>query len=200
VGLAVRIIVAASILALFAAHAMPAENLVIDDTRIQYNYTFQTLGSQHFCDLATTIIKAPLVIKLTAAFVTDDAKPKDQQLTVAYIVEAFVTRLGKNSQLESQQVKVAAGRIISDVFNTDLHASKTAEQAGVLGASYIIPSEGSLALFMNALTIRGTYTLAVEVENHSMIIAKVRPTPEIFDPSEKWNKCSLALMQQRPSK
>ena len=46
--------------------------------------------------------KAPMVIKLTAAFVTDEAKPKDRNLTVAYIVEAFVVGAGKNSQLESK--------------------------------------------------------------------------------------------------
>jgi hypothetical protein len=62
----------------------------MDDARIQYTYSFSTLGPRHFCDFATTMAKAPLVVKLTAAFVTDDTKPKDQDVTVAYIVEAFV--------------------------------------------------------------------------------------------------------------
>jgi hypothetical protein len=44
--------------------------------------------------------KAPMVIKLTAAYVTDDARPKDQDIRVAYIVEAFVIGPGKNSKPE----------------------------------------------------------------------------------------------------
>jgi hypothetical protein len=97
--------------------------------------------------------------------------------------------------LESKQVKVTAGRIISDIFNSDLHATKNFDRD--LGASYNIPSEGSLALFTNLITIRGAYTLAFELENHSSLIVNVKPTQEIFDASEKWNKCSIALMQHQ---
>jgi hypothetical protein len=98
--------------------------------------------------------------------------------------------------LESKQIKVVAGRIISDILNSDLHAVRNVDKD--LGASYTIPSEGSLALFTNVLTIRGAYTLAVEFENNSSLIVNVKPTPEIFGPSEKWNKCSIAIMEHRP--
>jgi hypothetical protein len=189
----VRIVVTCA-LAFFATSAV-AENLVMDDARVQYTYSFETRGPLHFCDLATVMAKAPMVIKLTAAFITDDTKPKDKDLTVTYIVEAFVVRAGNNSQLESKQVKVTAGRIISDIFNSDLHATKNFDRD--LGASYNIPSEGSLALFTNLITIRGAYTLAFELENHSSLIVNVKPTQEIFDASEKWNKCSIALMQHQ---
>jgi hypothetical protein len=97
--------------------------------------------------------------------------------------------------MESKQIKVAAGRVISDVFNSDLHASKNVDRD--LGASYLIPSEGSLALFTNALTIRGKYSLAVELENHSKLIISVRPTPEIYDAADRWSKCSVAIMQHQ---
>jgi hypothetical protein len=188
-------IVAACALAFFATSAV-AENLVVDDARIQYTYSFDVRGPLHFCDLATTMAKAPMVIKLTAAFITDDTKPKDKDLTVAYIVEAFVVGAPKGSNnLESKQIKVVAGRIISDIFNSDLHAVRNVDKD--LGASYTIPSEGSLALFSNVLTIRGAYTLAVDFENNSSLIVNVRPTPDIFSPSEKWNKCSIAIMQHR---
>lgn len=189
-------IIAACVLAFFATSAV-AENLVIDDARVQYTYSFDTRGPLHFCDLATTMAKAPMVIKLTAAFITDDTKPKDKDLTVAYIVEAFVVGAPKGSnKLESKQIKVVAGRIISDIFNSDLHAVRNVDKD--LGASYTIPSEGSLALFTNVLTIRGAYTLAVDFENNSSLIVNVTPTPEIFGPSEKWNLCSIAIMEHRP--
>jgi hypothetical protein len=191
----VRIVVTCA-LAFFATSAV-AENLVMDDARVQYTYSFETRGPLHFCDLATVMAKAPMVIKLTAAFITDDTKPKDKDdLTVSYIVEAFVVRAGNNSQLESKPVKVVAGRIISNIFNSDLHATKNIDKD--LGASYNIPSEGSLALFTNVLTLRGAYKLAVEFEDHTSLIVNVRPTPEIFDASEKWNKCSIAIMQHQP--
>lgn len=189
-------IIAACVLAFFATSAV-TENLVIDDARVQYTYSFDTRGPLHFCDLATTMAKAPMVIKLTAAFITDDTKPKDKDLTVAYIVEAFVVGAPKGSnKLESKQIKVVAGRIISDIFNSDLHAVRNVDKD--LGASYTIPSEGSLALFTNVLTIRGAYTLAVDFENNSSLIVNVTPTPEIFGPSEKWNLCSIAIMEHRP--
>jgi hypothetical protein len=185
---------AASVLALFATSAI-AENVIMDDPSIKYVYTYETLGSRHFCDLATVIAKAPLAIKLTSAFVTDDAKPKTQDVTVVYIVDAFIVDVGKNSQLEFKQVKVVAGRIISDVFRSDLHAMKNLD--GDLGASYTIRSEGSVGLFTN-LMLRGAYALAVEFENSPTLTVDVRPTAEIFDPSDKWTRCSIAIMQHRP--
>src|ERR1700756_4419709 len=114
---------AASVLALFATSAI-AENVVVDDPSIKYVYTYKTLGSRHFCDLATVIAKAPLAIKLTSAFVTDAPTPKTQDVPVVFIVDAFIVGIGKNSQLEFKQVKVVTGRIISDVFRSDLHAMK----------------------------------------------------------------------------
>jgi hypothetical protein len=192
---AVRII-AACALAFFATGAV-AENLVMDDPSVQYTYSFETRGPLHFCDFATIMGKGPILIKLTAAFITDDTKPKDEDLTVGYIVEAFAAAVDENSQLKSKQVKVVSGRIISDIFNSDLMASKAVDKD--LGATYTIPSEGSLALFMNLLTIRGAYSLAVEFENNSSLIINVKPTPEIFNPANKWNACSIAVMQhQRP--
>jgi len=189
-------IIAACAIAFFATSAT-AENLVINDARVQYTYWTDTRGPLHFCDLATTMIKAPMVVKLTAAFITDDTKPKDKDLTVAYIVEAFVVGAPKGSdKLESKEIKVVAGRIISDIFNSDLHAVRNVDKG--LGASYTIPSEGSLALFENVLTIRGAYTLAVDFQNNASLIVNVKPTPEIFGPSEKWNKCSIAIMQHQP--
>jgi hypothetical protein len=184
----------ACMLALFATYAA-AEDLILDDARVQYDYTFETLGSRHFCDLATTLSKAPVVIKLTAAFITDDAKPKDKDLTVGYIVEAFVVGSDKGGKLTPRQVKVVTGRIISDIFHSDLYATKNVDKD--LGASYTIPSESSLALFMNVLTIRGIYQLAVDFENNWSLVINVKPTLRILDTSEKWNKCSLALMEHR---
>ncbi len=189
-------IIAACAFAFFATEAM-AESIVIDDARVQYAYSFETRGPLHFCDLATTLIKAPMVVKLTAAFVTDGTKPKDNDLTVAYIVEAFAVGTPKGSaKIEPHQVKVVAGRIISSIFNTGLNAVKNTDNG--LGASYNITSEGSLALFTNVLTIQGDYTLGVDFEKNSSLIFNVKPTPEIFDASDKWNKCSIALMEHRP--
>jgi hypothetical protein len=137
----------------------------------------------------------PLAIKLTFAFVTDDAKPKNQDVTVVYIVDAFIVSVGRNSQLEFKQVKVVAGRIISDAFHSDLQAMKNMDRA--LGASYTIRSEGSVGLFTN-LMLRGAYALAVEFENSPGLTVDVRPTAEILDASEKWTKCSIAIMEHRP--
>jgi hypothetical protein len=174
-----------------------AETLLLDDMRVQYSYAFETLGSRHFCDFVTTMSKAPMVIKLTAAFITDDTKPRSQDLTVAYIVEAFVVGPGKDGKLGPHQVKVVAGRITSDIFNSDLHATKSVDKD--LGASYIIPSEGSLALFTNVLTLRGAYQLAVDLPNTSSLIVDVKPTSQILEVAEKWDKCGIALMRhQRP--
>jgi hypothetical protein len=112
-----------------------------------------------------------------------------------YIVDAFIVRVGRNSQLEFKQVKVVAGRIISDAFHSDLHAMKNMDRA--LGASYTIRSEGSVGLFTN-LMLRGAYALAVEFENSPSLTVDVRPTAEILDASEKWTKCSIAIMEHRP--
>ena len=170
---------------------------IVADARINYSFTQETRGSLRFCDLATVMAKAPMLIKLTAAFITDDTKPKDNDLTVAYIVEAFIVGTAKGSnKLEPQQVKVVSGRIISDIFHTDLHASKNS--ANDLGATYNITSEGSLALFMNVISITGKYRVAVELERNTSLVFDVKPTPEIFDAGEKWNKCSIAIMEQRP--
>ena len=185
----------APIFALLTENAV-AENIVINNPNIQYNYTHQTLGSLNFCDFATVVAKAPFVIKLTAAFVTDDTKPKNENLTVAYMVEAFLVRVGKNnSKLESAPIKVTAGRIISDSFHSDLMTTKNIDKG--LGASYTITSEGSLALFTSVVTVRGEYSLAVELENRANLIVNVRPTPKILEASEKWNECGLAIMEHR---
>jgi hypothetical protein len=77
------------VLAFFGTSAI-AEGPIWDDAITRYTYTFETLGSQHVCNLTTVMTKAPRVIKLTAAFIYDDKKQKGQDLTVAYIVEAFV--------------------------------------------------------------------------------------------------------------
>jgi hypothetical protein len=189
-------IIAACAFAFFATSAV-AENLVIDDASIQYTYSFDTRGPLHSCALATTMAKAPIVIKLTAAFITDDAKPKDNDLTVTYVVDAFfVGAADKNSKLEPKQVKVVGARIISDIFNSDLHAVRNVDKD--LGASYNISSEGSIGPFTNVLTIRGIYTLAVEFEDHTNVIVNVKETPDIFSPGEKWNKCSIAIIQHQP--
>ena len=136
------------------------------------------------------------MIKLTGAFITDDAKPND--LHVAYIVEAFVVGPGKNGQLEPHELKVVAGRIISDIFNSDLHATKNNDKD--LGASYNIPNEDSLMLFTNVMSMPHEYTLAVEFENNGHLIVHVKPTPEQLDASNKWTKCSIALMEHRSPK
>jgi hypothetical protein len=190
-----RIIVAACVLAFFGTSAI-AESPIWDDAITQYTYTFETLGSQHVCNLATVMTKAPRVIKLTAAFIYDDKKPKGQDLTVAYIVEAFVRDV--KTSLDTKQVKVVAGRIISDIFNSDLHATKNIDKD--LGASYNVSSGGSRAsLLTNLMTTRSAYTLVVEFENNSSLTVNVKPTPEISGPSEKWMNCLAAFLQhQRP--
>jgi hypothetical protein len=130
--------------------------------------------------------KAPRVIKLTAAFIYDDKKLKGQDLTVAYIVEAFVRDV--KASLDTKQVKVVAGRIISDIFNSDLHATKNIDKD--LGASYNVSYGGSRAsLLTNLMTTRSAYTLVVEFENNSSLTVNVKPTPESSGPSEKWMSC-----------
>jgi hypothetical protein len=183
--------------ALFATSAV-AENLVLNEAEIKYKYTFETQGLLYFCDLSTWMLEAPMMIKLTAAFITDDAKPKDKNVTVAYIVEAFVVGPGKNGQLENHELKVVAGRIISDIFHSDLQATKNNDKD--LGASYTIPDMASVASFGNVVTFPHEYTLVVEFEKNASLIVNVKPTPEIFDAGEKWNKCSIALMEHRSPK
>jgi hypothetical protein len=187
-------IVAACILALAATSAV-AENLIVNDPIVRYGYNFQTCGAMHFCDFTTVLTKppSPLFIKLTAAFMTDDRKPKDSDLTVAYIVEASAVR--KLEPVDTKDVKVVAGRIVSDTFNSDLHATKLVDKT--LGATYSIPSEGSLALFTNLLTMHGAYTLVVELENNASLTINVKPTAEMLEPSEKWMKCGVAVMEHR---
>ena len=192
--MAVRII-AACTLALLGTGAR-AESPVINDASIYYSYTYNILRSRHYCDLATVIAKAPMLIKLTAAFITDDTKPKDNNLTVAYIVEAFVVSTAKtSSKPEPKPVKVVSGRIISSTFNSDLHASKNIDHD--LGASYNVTSEGALALFTSVISVVGQYKLAVEFENNSSVVVNVKPTPESYGASEKWNKCNIAIMEHR---
>jgi hypothetical protein len=187
---------AACALSFLSIGARAESPTIVSDARINYSFTQETRGSLHFCDLATVMAKAPMLIKLTAAFITDDTKPKDNDLTVAYIVEAFIVGAAKGSnKLEPHQVKVVSGRIISDIFHTDLHASKNS--AKDLGATYNITSEGSLALFMNVISITGKYRVAVELERNTSLVFDVKPTPEIFDAGEKWNKCSIAIMEHR---
>ncbi len=190
-------ILAACVLALFATCAL-AQKLVLDDAQIQYSYAYNTPGTMHLCELITTISKAPMVIKLSAALGSDDAKPKDRDLKVVYIVEAFIVGPGKNGNLEPRQVKVVGGRIISDVFNSDLHATKNVDN---LDASYTIPLEGSLdqfSRFTRVLMFSSAYQLAVDFENNSSLIVNVRGTPQLLDAGQKWNKCNLALMEHRP--
>ena len=88
-----------------------------------------------------------------------------------------------------------AGRIVSDIFNSDLHATKLVDKN--LGATYSIPSEGSLALFTNLLTMHGDYTLVVELENNASLTINVKPMAEMLEPSEKWMKCTVAIMEHR---
>src|SRR5271166_2941029 len=168
-----RIVVAACVLAFFGTSAI-AESPIWDDAIIQYTYAFETLGSQHVCNFATVMTKAARVIKLTAAFIYDDKKLKGQELTVSYIVEAFVRDV--KASLDTKQVKVVAGRIISDIFNSDLHATKNIDNA--LGASYNVSYGGSRAsLLTNLMTTRSAYTLVVEFENNSSLTVNVKPTP-----------------------
>ena len=188
-----RVIVAACVLGFFGTSAI-AESPIWDDAIIQYTYTFETLGSQHVCNLATVMTKVPRVIKLTAAFIYDDKKPKGQDLTVTYIVEAFVRDV-KTSR-DTKQVRVVAGRIISDIFNSDLHATKNIDKD--LGASYNVSYGGSRAsLLTNLMTTRSAYTLVVEFENNSSLTVNVKPTPEISGPSEKWMNCLAAFLQHQ---
>jgi hypothetical protein len=147
-----------------AAGSANANDLTIDDARVQYNYSQEVRGPLHFCDLSTTISKAPIIVKLTSPFVTDDGKPKESDLSVGYIVEAFVVS-GKIPG-DVKQIRVLAGRINSDVFHTDLHATKGKDST--LGASYLIPSEGSLSLFLATMT-RGKFALVVDLENQSSL-------------------------------
>lgn len=186
-------IIGACILSLLAT-AAAAENLSVDRPNITYQYTTEKLGSLHFCDLATWIIKSPVAIKLTAAFVSDDKKPKNHDITVAYMVELFGVAVSKDEPPKLMPAKVVAGRIISDVFNSDLHATKNVDRD--TGASYAIPSEGSIALFMNIM-MRGEYSLYVEAASGDTLTVAVKPTPDLLNANEKWTKCSIALAEHR---
>jgi hypothetical protein len=185
-------ITAACALAFFATSAVAD-----DDSDIQYSYSFQTIKHLHFCDFHTTIIHVPMLIKLTAAIIGDDTKPTDHKIRVMYIVEAFVAIPGKQTQFDLKEVKVLSGRIISNVFNTDLMASKNDDNRPSLGASYSITSEGSLALFYNLMAQNGAYTLAVELENQPMFGLDVKPTPKMNNPVTKWLECSIALSRNK---
>ena len=115
---------------------------------------------------------------------------------MAYIVEAFVVGAANgSSKSEPKQVKVVSGRIISNIFNSDVHASKNIDKD--LGASYSVTSEGSVALFTSLISVVGKYELAVGFENDLSVVFEVNPTSEIFDASDKWNLCSIAIMQHR---
>ena len=70
-------IIAICALVFLATGARAESPAIITSAQTHYSYTYETRGSLHFCDLATVIARAPMVIKLTAAFVTDDTKPKD---------------------------------------------------------------------------------------------------------------------------
>ena len=113
----------------------------------------------------------------------------------ARVVQSLSCRLSYSEGRGSKQVKVVAGRIISDAFHSDLHAMKNID--GALGASYTIRSEGSVGLF-TSLMLRGAYALAVEFESSPGLTVDVRPTAEILEASEKWTKCSIAIMEHRP--
>jgi hypothetical protein len=183
-------------LALLARTAKAEDPIVVTDARPNYTFTQDTRGSLHFCDLVTVVGKAPVLIKLTAAFITDDTKPKDHDLSVAYIVEAFIVGAAKGSnKIEPHQVKVLSGKIISNIFHTDLQASKNANND--LGATYNITSEGALALFTNVVSVTGKYQLAVELERDTSLVFDVKPTLEIFDAGNKWNECSIAIMEHK---
>lgn len=188
--------VAACALGFLATGAKAESPTIITDAQTQYNYTYETLGSRHFCDLATVMAKAPMLIKLTAAFITDDTKPRDNDLTVAYIVEAFIVGAAKGSnKLEPKQVKVVSGKIISNIFHSDLHASKNVDPG--LGASYQIGSEGALALFTSIVSVIGKYDLGIELEHNTSLVFRMKPTPALSDAAMKWNECSVAIMEHR---
>src|SRR6516225_1454527 len=96
-GLAMRIVAVGCALAFLATVAKAESSLVVADALIKYGYTYETLGSRHFCDLATVMGKGPLLVKLTAAYITDDTKPKGKDIIVAYMVEAFDVRAAKGA-------------------------------------------------------------------------------------------------------
>jgi hypothetical protein len=187
-------IVAACVLALFATCAV-AGNFVWDEAQVQYSFTSNTFGSRHLCGFATSMLQPPMIIILTASSTVDDAKPEDKNITVTYAVGAYLTGPGRSGKLESHSVKVVAGRIISDVFNSDLHATKNVDDG--FTASYTIRSMDSFARFTKVLMLSGAYRLAVDLEKNSSLLINVNPTPEISDPVGKWNKCSIALNEPR---
>jgi hypothetical protein len=196
-GSVVLIIVVVSVALTFLVASAAAEDTVIDDATIQYKYTFETIKSANFCDLATFFIKAPLIVQLTMAHIADFTRPKGKEHWVTYVVEAYaaVPAPKKTPPFEREELKVANGRIISDIFDSALYAHKNVNG----GASYFIISEGEFALF-TALMSKGEYTLDVEFENHNHIIFNVKPTPELFKAFQKWTICENALTRRRTPK
>jgi hypothetical protein len=79
----------AALIACLIASAAADDSVVIEDATVQYKYTFRTIKSAHFCDLATFLIKAPLSIKFTVAHIVDFTRPKGKEHWVMYTVEAF---------------------------------------------------------------------------------------------------------------
>jgi hypothetical protein len=179
-----------AVFALVACRPAVADDLTIDDAHVQYNYSYDKHGPIQLCNLATVALKDPIVVKLTSSFYIDERKAKDADLSMAYAVEAFVG----NNPADAKQIRVLAGRIISDVFDTDLHAEKAI--GSIIGAAYFIRSEGSRAPFVSVIT-RGNFTLVVEFENRPTMTFHVRPTPEILEPSQKWSKCSVDIAEHR---
>ena len=189
-------IIASCALALLATAAQAESPVIVIDPKISYSYTYETLGSRHFCDLATVIAKWPMLIKLTAASITDDTKPKDHDLIVAYVVEAFTFGAAEGSDKpEPKQVKVVSGKIISNIFRSDLQATKEVKPG--LGASYQISLDRALALFMSVISVIGKYALAVEFEKNFSAVFRVQPTPELLDAATKWHQCSLDIVEHR---
>jgi hypothetical protein len=187
--------VAALIVCLIASAA--ADDSVIDDATVQYKYTFRTIKSAHFCDLATFLIKAPLTVKLTVAHIGDFTRPEGEGHWVTYMVEAFaaVSAPKKTPPFETRELTVVNGRIISDIFHSDLSAHKDVNGS----PTYFITSEGNLALF-TALVGKGLYALDVELDNHNHFIFNVTPTSELFKNFEKWSLCVIALTERRTPK
>ena len=182
-------IIAACIFYFIAITAM-AERLTVDKPDVEYKYNFNTQGKLHFCDLAAAISQEFMLFRLTAAFISDDLKPKGSDISLIYVVDAFVLlRTG------ATQIKINGGKIISDGFKSDLHASRGISKD--LSVYYSIESDGSRALFNNLMTMRGAYTLIVGLENGINMTINVNLTADIVGESQKWLKCIAALRERR---